>query len=161
MPVVVTTGNGSGTSNVTLAQFAPSFFLLDSKHVAGIILRADGSGAYGSGSYDIIGPTGNSLGYATVAAKAGDNVALFGTGYGPTSPMVFAGQTYNGAAATTNPVTFAINSVGVAPSFAGLSGAGVYQINLIIPTGLGSGDFPLLASVGGVKTPSSVVISLR
>lgn len=47
VPVVVTTSFGSATSNVTLAQFGPSFFLLDAKHVAGIILRADGSGAYG------------------------------------------------------------------------------------------------------------------
>jgi uncharacterized protein (TIGR03437 family) len=69
VPVVVTTAGGSSTATVTLAQFAPSFFLQDSKHVAGIIVRSDGSGAYGGGSYDIIGPTGTSLGYPTVAAK--------------------------------------------------------------------------------------------
>jgi trimeric autotransporter adhesin len=161
VPVVVTSGGGSATSSITLASFAPTFFLLDSKHVAGIILRSDGSGAYGSGSYDIIGPTGNSLGYATVAAKAGDVVALFGTGYGPTNPRVSAGQVYVGAAPTTNPVTLSIANVGVTPSFAGLSGAGMYQINLTIPAGLGAGDVPLQASVGGVQTPSSVVISLK
>jgi len=161
VPVVVTTSGGSGSSNVTLAQFAPSFFLLDSKHVAGIILRSDGSGTYGGGSYDIIGPTGSSLGYATVAAKAGDTVALFGTGYGPTNPVVFAGQVFIGSAATTNPVTISINGAGIAPSFAGLSGAGLYQINLIVPAGLGAGDVPLQASVGGAQTPSGVVISLR
>ena len=33
VPVVVTTAFGSVTSTVTLAQFGPSFFLLDSKHV--------------------------------------------------------------------------------------------------------------------------------
>ena len=49
VPVVVTTGNGSVTSTVTLAQFAPSFLLLDSRHVTAIILRSDGSGAYGGG----------------------------------------------------------------------------------------------------------------
>src|ERR1039457_583962 len=41
VPVVVTTATGSATSTVKLAQFAPSFFLLDAKHVAGIILRPD------------------------------------------------------------------------------------------------------------------------
>ena len=53
VPVVVTTPNGAASSTVTLAPFAPSFSLLDAKHVAGIILRSDGSGAYGGGSYDI------------------------------------------------------------------------------------------------------------
>ena len=43
--VVVTTPNGTVSSTVTLAQFAPAFNLLDTKHVAGIILRANGSGA--------------------------------------------------------------------------------------------------------------------
>src|SRR6202034_3396233 len=100
VPVVVTTANGSATSNVTLAQFGPSFLLLDAKHVAGIILRSDGSGAYGGGPYDIIAPTGTSLGYKTVSAKASDTIVLFGTGFGPTTPAVSAGQAFSGAATT-------------------------------------------------------------
>jgi uncharacterized protein (TIGR03437 family) len=154
VPVVVTTQFGSATSNVALAQFAPSFFLLDAKHVAGIILRANGA-------YDIIGPTGSLLGYPTVAAKAGDSVALFGTGFGPTNPVVTAGQAFSGAAATTNPVVVRINNVSVSTLFAGLSAAGLYQINLTIPSGLGTGDVLLQANVGGVQTPAGVVISLQ
>ena len=103
VPVVVTTACGSATSTVTLAPFGPSFFLLDTQHVAGIILRSNGSGAYGGGSYDIIGPAGTSLGYPTVAAKAGDTVELFGVGFGPTNPVVHAGEAFSGAAATTSP----------------------------------------------------------
>jgi uncharacterized protein (TIGR03437 family) len=154
VPVVVTTQFGAATSNVTLTRFAPSFFLLDSKHVAGIILHSNGS-------YDIIGPTGSSLGYTTIAAKPGDSVALFGTGFGPTSPSVPAGQPYSGAAATTNPVTVKINNVTVPTAFAGLSAAGVYQLNLTIPSGLGSGDVALQAAVGTAQTPAGIVISLQ
>jgi uncharacterized protein (TIGR03437 family) len=161
VPVVVTTGGGTVTSAVTLAQFAPSFNLLDTKHVAGIILRSDGSGAYGGGTYDIIGPTGVSIGYPTVAVKAGDTVELFGTGFGPTTPSAQAGEKFTGAAPTNAPVTVTINGVSVTPLFAGLSGAGLYQINVTIPTGLGTGDVPLIATVGSVQTPSSVVISLQ
>ena len=69
VPVVVTTATGSATATVTLAQFAPSFFLQqDGKHVAGIIPGPNGS-------YSTIGPTGNSLGYPTVAAKAGKRLS--------------------------------------------------------------------------------------
>ncbi len=159
--VVVTSANGTSTSTVTLAQFAPSFLLLDSKHVTGIILRSDGSGAYGGGTYDMIGPTGSSLGYATVAAKAGDTVELFAVGLGPTSPAVPAGQAFSGAAPTTNAVNLLINNVGVTPAFAGLSEAGLYQINLTVPAGLGTGDVSLVATVGGVQTPPNVLISLQ
>ncbi|MGO9228462.1 MAG: SBBP repeat-containing protein [Bryobacteraceae bacterium] len=161
VPVLVTTKDGSATASVTLAQVGPSFFLLDGKHVAGIILKPDGSGAYGGGAYDIIGPIGTAMGYSTVAAKAGDIIELFGTGFGPTNPTVEAGQTFAGAAPTTSAVNLRINNVSITPTFAGLSGAGVYQINLAIPAGLGTGDLPLVATVGGVQTPSYVVISLQ
>ena len=135
--------------------------MLDAKHVAGIILRSNGSGAYGGGAYDIVGPTGSALGYATVAAKAGDSVELFGVGFGPTSPPVAAGASFSGAASTTNAVSLRINNVSVTSSFAGLSGAGLYQINFTVPAGLGTGDVPLVATVGGVSTQPSVVISLQ
>jgi uncharacterized protein (TIGR03437 family) len=159
--VVVTGPNGTVSSTVTLAQFAPAFNLLDAKHVAGIILRSNGSGAYGGGSYDVIGPTGTSLGYATVAAKAGDIVELFGVGFGPTSPPVTPGAAFSGSAATTNAVSLGINNVSVSPSFAGLSGAGLYQINFTVPPGLGTGDVALVATVGGVSTQPNVVITLQ
>jgi uncharacterized protein (TIGR03437 family) len=159
--VVVTTSNGSATSTVTLGNVAPSFLLLDSKHVTGIIFRSNGSGAFGGGSYDIIGPTGASLGYPTVAAKAGDIIGLYAVGLGPTSPPVAAGQGFSGAAATINPVTLLINGRSLTPSFAGLSGAGLYQINLTVPSGLGTGDVSFQASVGGAQTPTGVVITLQ
>ena len=151
--VVVTTASGTASSSVTLAQFAPSFGLLDSKHVAGIILRTSG--------YDIIGPTGSSLGYPTVAARAGDTVELFAYGLGPTNPPVPAGKAYTGAAPTANAVSVFINNVSLTPSFAGLAAAGLYQINLTLPAGLDTGDVSLVATVGGVQTQSGVVITLQ
>jgi uncharacterized protein (TIGR03437 family) len=143
VPVVVTTPQGIVNSTVALARIAPSFSLLDAKHVAGIILRADGSGAYGGGTYDLLGPKGNSLGYPTVAARAGDLVTLFGVGFGPTFPDVPAGHAFSGALATTNSARVIIGGidlppVAVDPSFCGLSSAGLYQINIRIPAGLGA-----------------------
>jgi uncharacterized protein (TIGR03437 family) len=163
--VTVTTGGGTATGSVTLAPYAPSFSLLgDGKHVAGIIIRTDGSGAYQGGTYDIIGPTGNSLGYATVAAKAGDNIELFAVGLGPTSPVVPAGQEVTSStqgAITTSKVALTINNVNLTPAPAAISEAGLYQINLTVPSGLGTGDVPLVATVGGSQTPANVVIALQ
>src|SRR6185437_1198464 len=147
--VVVTTAAGSATSMVTLGQASPSFSLLDSKHVAGIILRDNGSGAYGNGTYDILGPTGTTLGYPTVAAKPGDSVVLFGFGFGPTTPHVPAGQVYSGQARMANELSLYIANAQVKNTFAGISSAGLYQINLRIPNGLGTGDVPLQAMTMG------------
>jgi uncharacterized protein (TIGR03437 family) len=82
-------------------------------------------------------------------------------GLGPTTPAVPAGQVVSGAAPTTSSVSLFIGNVSVIPTFAGLTEAGLYQINVFVPAGLGTGDVSLIASVGGVKTPSTVVISLQ
>jgi len=161
VPVIVKTANGTVTSNVTLAAVAPSFLLFDSKHVTGIILRTDGSGSQGGGTYDLLGPTGNSLGYPTVAAKAGDTVELYAVGLGPTTPPVQAGLPFSGSAPTTSQVSLSINKVSVLPSFAGFSSSLLYQINVTIPAGLGTGDVPLVATVAGAQTQAGVVISLQ
>jgi uncharacterized protein (TIGR03437 family) len=162
--VVVTNGNGSATSTVTLGTVGPSFSLLDSKHVAGIIFRTDGSGAFGSGanSYDIIGPTGTSLGYKTVAAKAGDTIELFGVGFGPTNPAVPAGKAAAAAGTATQSIQLLINNTPITPDFAGITQAGLYQFNIVkLPAGLGTGDVSLVGQVAGVQSPANVVISLQ
>lgn len=83
-------------------------------------------------------------------------------GFGPTSPVVPAGRAYLGSAATTNPIQLLINNVAVLPAFSGITSAGLYQINVVnLPSGLGIGDVPLRATVGGVQTPSGVVLSLQ
>ena len=162
VPVVVTTPNGSATSTVTLGAVGPSFSLLDSKHIAGIIFRTSG-GSQGGGTYDIIGPTGSSLGYPTVAAKAGDTIELFGVGFGPTTPALKAGAVLpSGVYGTaTNPIQLIINNQTLTPSFAGITQAGLYQFNLTLPAGLGTGDVPIVGTVAGTQTPSGVVISLQ
>lgn len=160
--VTVTTSNGSMSTPVTLAAQSPAFNLLsDAKHVAAIILRADGSGAFGGGSYDVVGPAGTSLGYPTVPAKAGDSVVIFGLGFGPTNPAVPSGQPFSGAAATLDPVSLTINGQTVTLSFAGESAPGLFQLNLTVPAGLGTGDLALLSTVNGVSTQANVVITLQ
>lgn len=160
--VVLSTPRGTVTSTVHLASVSPSFALLDYTHVTGVILRQDGSGSYGGGSYDIIGP--GILGYPTIPAKAGDAVELFGVGFGPTTGIVPSGKPFTGSAPTSNPVRLLIGSSPVTvvdPSYAGMTSAGLYQVNFTVPSGLGAGDFPITATVAGAQTQSGVIISLR
>jgi uncharacterized protein (TIGR03437 family) len=160
--VVVTTSAGTATSTVALNPYSPAFDLLDARHVTAIIVRPDGSGAYGDGTYDILGPDGDCFGYTTVGAKAGDLVELFGVGFGPTAPVVPAGKVFSGAAPITEPFTLYINNVMITPLFVGLSSAGLYQINLIVPPGLGQGEVPIQAWVGGnYSTQGNIFFSLQ
>jgi uncharacterized protein (TIGR03437 family) len=164
VPVVVTTPAGKATSTVTLGQFGPSFCLLGaSRYVAGIVIRNDGSGQQGGGTYDVIGPAGNSLGLPTAPVKSGDVVELFGVGFGPTDPPIPAGAlVLPGKYGTaTTPMTVFINGIAVTPSFVGLTEAGTFQINLTIPPAVGSGDLTIAAMVGGMQTPNGVLIAAQ
>ena len=154
VPVVVTTPNGTATSTVTLSPVAPAFCLFPQDYVAGIIRRSDGT-------YDTLGPAGNSFGFPTVAAKAGDRVELYAVGLGPTTPAVPAGKAFSGTAPITDSVSLYINNVAVKPAFAGLTSAGLYQINVIIPSGLGQGGVPIQVTVGGLQTQPGVLFPLE
>jgi uncharacterized protein (TIGR03437 family) len=157
--VVVKTSAGSATSTVTLADFGPSLNLFDAKHVAAVILTPDGSGAYGGGTYDLVGPAGL-FSFQTRPVKPGEVVELFGVGFGPTNPTESAGQPFSGAASTTNTVSVTIGGAPAQVLFAGLSGAGLYQINIVIPQ-TGGGDQLVDAKAGNAQTPSGMYLSVQ
>ena len=159
--VVITTPSGTIASTVTLASYGPSFSLFgDGKHPAGVIATPDGSGAYGNGSYDLAGPTG-AFSFSTRPVVPGETLVLYGVGFGPTTPVVPAGQVFSGAAPTNTPVTITIGGVQATVLFAGITAAGLYQFNLIVPQNTGSGDQTLQAAVNGVQTPPGPVLAIQ
>jgi uncharacterized protein (TIGR03437 family) len=158
--VVVKNAAGSMTSTVTLARAGPSLSLLgDGKHVAGVIPTPDGSGAYGSGGYDLAGPDG-AFAFNTRPVKQGEVLVLYGVGFGATNPSIAAGQTFSGAAPTMNPVTFTIGGIAAEVTFSGITEAGLYQFNLTVPK-TGSGDMTVLATVSGLSTPTGPVVTVQ
>ncbi len=163
VPVVVTTPAGTATSTVTLGKYGPAFCVIGGKYVAGIIVRNDGSGTQGGGTYDFIGPPGSPLGFPTVPVKSGDVVELFGVGFGPTDPVIPSGTLLKPGqfGTATSPVTMLINGIAVTPAFVGITEAGTFQINMTIPPAVGTGDLSIVALVGGLQTPNGVFISAK
>jgi uncharacterized protein (TIGR03437 family) len=141
VPVVLTNGHGTATGTVTLATYAPGFFCdpwLAARHADGAYVAP--TGFFGSGT-------------PSRPATPGETVQIYGSGFGPTTPGVPAGQVFNGAAplADATLLHVAIGGVPAAVSWAGMVAAGLYQINVVIPS-LADGDQRVSATIGGVST---------
>jgi uncharacterized protein (TIGR03437 family) len=153
---VVTVTNAAGTSvaqTVVVSNLAPAFFVGISKgsrsYVAATKNTPDGT-VY-------IGPAGTA---GVSPAAAGDVITLWGTGFGLTQPSVPAGAIFMGSAPMILPVQIFIDGISVVPQFAGMTAAGLYQINVALPD-LGPGDHTLYASVGGVTSPDGTWIATQ
>ena len=151
-PVAVTVTTAAGTSDnftANLIAEQPGFFMFPSNFVAAV--RSDGA---------FIGKAGLFAGLATVPAKPGDVLLLFGTGFGATNPPVAAGSVYSSAAPTTRPVTITIAGIDCPVAFAGLTGAGLYQMNVTIPAAVPNGDQPIVATINGQRTQAGALITI-
>jgi uncharacterized protein (TIGR03437 family) len=99
----------------------------------------------------------------TAPAQPGETILLYGTGFGPTDPalptagLVTPGQTYP----VTNTPTITIGGVKATVAFAGLIESGLYQLNVIVPSNLPSGDAAIIATVGSLQTQSGLAVTIQ
>jgi uncharacterized protein (TIGR03437 family) len=155
--VAVQVTNAAGTSTaatVTSQQYAPGFFLwLNNQPVT---THADFTDAMTSLTYP---------GLITVPAKPGEYVIFWGTGFGPTSPayptgtLIPASPAYPVAtvpALTLNGQPMPYYETALASTFAGL-----YQVVAQVPTSMPNGSWPLIATVGGVSSPTGVLLAVH
>ena len=159
-PVEVRVAVGNSMSNAAIAQlqkYSPAFFMFDPqgrKYIAAQIARSDGG-------RDLLGPPGLfGSAVTTRPAKPGEFIILYGTGFGPTNPPVPSGQVFNGAAPTSDPVVVTIGGVDAKVQFAGISGAGLYQLNVVVPN-LGDGDQKVVATIGGLNSQDHAFIAVK
>jgi uncharacterized protein (TIGR03437 family) len=93
-----------------------------------------------------------------VAAKPGDLVVLWGTGFGATNPPTPAGIAVSGAPVVSAATTVSIAGVSVPVISAVLTTgcAGLYQVTIQLPASVPAGAVSVQASVGGFQSPSGV-----
>jgi uncharacterized protein (TIGR03437 family) len=152
--VTVTTPGGTSTSFASTASvYGPAFFLWPNSQV--VATRQDYSYAVKAGTF---------AGATTVAAKPGDVIILWGTGFGPTFPAAPVGVSvpgsggYSTAAAPT--VTIGNTPATVYGAALAPGSAGLYQIAIQVPSTLADGNWPIQATIGGVTSPTGVVLSV-
>jgi uncharacterized protein (TIGR03437 family) len=152
VPVQVTTAQG--VSNVVSAgesALSPALFTFSpqgGRYVAAV--RADGT---------YIGPQNLISGLATVPAKPGDTILLFGTGFGPTTPPSPIGQLIN-PAPLANPLTVRIGGVPAITQFAGIVSPGEYQFNVVVPD-VSNGDNAVSIEIGGSSSQSNAFLTIQ
>lgn len=147
---VTTNGVASDTFSVQMQRLAPAFFLFGNNNVAAT--HADRT---------YIGPT--TLFTGATPARPGETVTLFGSGFGVTNPAVPNGEVLTAAANLTSAVTIRIGGVDVTPTFAGLRArsTGVYEFTAQVPAAAADGDVPVVATIGGVSTPTGATIRVQ
>ena len=142
---IQTTNNGlTGAGVSTTAQLAaPAFFTIGTNSTNGhtyiAATHADNS---------VIAPPGFINGVTTTGAAPGETIVTYGTGFGATNPAIPNGQTIPTALPLPVWPTVVMDAVEAQVTFAGLVAPGLYQINVVVPSALTSGDHLIVALLG-------------
>jgi uncharacterized protein (TIGR03437 family) len=158
-PVVVTTAGGTSLAYAVTVNalepglLAPPSFMINGKQNVVALF---------SGTLRYVLPSAIT-GVLSAPAKSGDNITLYGIGFGPVTPTIDAGQIVqeNSALQAKLEITFAgtpatITYAGLAPGYVGL-----YQINLVVPTVTSSNAVPLAFTLNGAAGPQNLVIAVQ
>ena len=139
--------NGGPSNSVTVPVLgaAPGLFSLSSGHA--VVQNSDFS----------LNDPGN-------PAKVGSTIVAYLSGSGPVSPAVADGAVTpaNGTlVSSTSQASATIGSVDAPVTFAGLAPGfvGLVQVNIVVPSGLATGDYPLAITIGS-ETSNAAPVSV-
>jgi len=149
----------SNSMSVQIQAAAPEFFYFTH--------TANGHNAIAAvnaltGGY--VGAAGLINGASFAPANHGDYLTLYATGFGDTSPSFAPGELPGASAQLTAAYSISFGGVTLAPSdilYVGVTqNAGVYQVNIQVPSNVPTGDQPFVITIGGVSSPSGAYITV-
>ena len=147
---------GSSDSVLALQQTAaPALFQLRGA------TASYAAGTHADGSY-LAGPAPVRQGIPGAAARAGETIVLFGTGFGATQPAISATALVPAPLPLARPEDLRVRIGGfdAAIAFAGPISPGVYQFNVVVPR-LGEGDQSVVAELRGLPTQSNLLLTIQ
>jgi uncharacterized protein (TIGR03437 family) len=155
VPVEVTyNGATSPLGTAQLQAVSPGFFLWSGKYA--VATRPD---------FSLVAPAGLFQEVTSVAAKPGEVIILWGTGFGATNPPVAPGvlPPSNPVAYLANPVTVTIGNVAATVVGAAIApgNPGLYQIAVQVPASVPDGDLAVVAQGSGIQSPAGTLLSVK
>jgi uncharacterized protein (TIGR03437 family) len=157
----VTVMNGASTAaiytvNVNATQpglFAPSSFKVGARqYVAAAI----------SGGSTYAAPSGAISGANSRPALPGEVLVLYGIGFGQVTPHIDAGEVVQQLNTLDLPIQFSFGGTPAAHVYAGLVATcmGLYQFNVIVPSGVSGDAVPLSFTLGGASGEQTLYVAI-
>jgi uncharacterized protein (TIGR03437 family) len=158
-PLTVTVNNVTSAAysiNVNLVEpgldAPPSFNIGGIQYVVAL---------YADGTYVL--PEGAIAGVNSRAAQPGDEIVLYGIGFGPVTPNLLAGQLVQQTNALASTFDISVGGVragnvlysGLSPNYTGL-----YQFNIVVPANTGSGAVPLTFTADGAAGTQTLYLAV-
>jgi uncharacterized protein (TIGR03437 family) len=109
-----------------------------------------------------IGPAGQSGGPVFRAAHPGEQITVYGIGFGPTMSGPVPGVPPSAADVASGSTSVSVGGVIAVTSYVGVTpgSAGLYQVNLTVPANLAPGNYPIVLTVNGISTPSGAFLTV-
>lgn len=132
---------------------APASFVIKSIHYV--------AATFPDGTFVL--PAGAIPGLVTRPAQAGDNITLYGVGFGSVTPDIPAGQTVKRNNALTLPFHIFFGSTEAAETYDGLAPntIGLYQFNVVVPNEKFVNFAELTFTLGGVQGMQTLNIAVQ
>jgi uncharacterized protein (TIGR03437 family) len=152
--LAVTTPQGTATTTVPMQTVSPGLFMYQAANARYVAAQ--------HADYSIVGPPGLYPG-ASSPAKPGEVIILYATGFGPTTPPTPSGQVVTSAAPVVNlsAITATIGGLQATVQWAGITMAGVWQLNVQVPAGAATGDAAIVAQIGGKSTQGGAFVTVQ
>jgi uncharacterized protein (TIGR03437 family) len=109
-------------------------------------------------------PPGAIAGVNSQRAQPGDNLTLYGVGFGAVAPNTPAGQIVPGLNSLTLPFNLFFGQTPAPVSYDGLApgAVGLYQFNVVVPSGVAASDTtPLSFTLGGAAGTQILYIAVQ
>jgi uncharacterized protein (TIGR03437 family) len=147
--VAVTTSGGTATATATMQTVCPGLFMYDATNVAAQHV-----------GYSIVAPAG--LYPGSTPARPSEVIILYATGFGATLPPTPSGQIVPSAPVVDlSAINLTIGGRPAQVQWAGIVGAGLWQLNVQVPADVPAGNAAVVAHIGGKSTQGGAFIAIQ
>jgi uncharacterized protein (TIGR03437 family) len=152
--VDVITANGAATATAVMAPISPALFaytLHGKLYPVALFANTD----------VFVAAEGAMPGRSSRPAKPGDYISLFANGLGATDPPYPPGQVLFSVYPVRDLSKLRV-SIGGVPTrvlFAGMTFAGLFQVNIQVPDGIAAGDLPVVLQMDGQSTQPDALLT--